>query len=187
MYSALCVTDLTGGMGVATARRLQELGYKNFYVDGVDMSNKWKWDPKANEKIPGINFNNKRVQIIAAFEEAVRHEFKVRSSRLLGEMGTFVYINGRPDHQKGHHDDCIMSIAMALYVAEIAFPSLVKVVSQTKAMLDSWSTVISESKDQSQYFNPQIPQFSQVGMNRNQQHNPTRDDYEKYRWLFNPK
>ena len=187
MYTALCVTDLTGGMGVATARRLQELGYKNFYIDGVDMSNKWKWDPKANEKIPGINFNNKRVQIIAAFEEAVRHEFKVRSSRLLGEMGTFVYINGRPDHQKGHHDDCIMSIAMALYVAEIAFPSLVKVVSQTKAMLDSWSTVVNESKDQSQYFNPQIPQFSQAGMNRNQQHNPTRDDYEKYRWLFNPK
>jgi hypothetical protein len=181
------VTDLTGGMGVATARRLQELGYKNFYIDGVDMSNKWKWNPKANEKIPGINFNNKRVQIIAAFEEAVRHEFKVRSSRLLGEMGTFVYINGRPDHQKGHHDDCIMSIAMALYVAEIAFPSLVKVVSQTKAMLDSWSTVVSESKDQSQYFNPQIPQFSQAGMNRNQQYNPTRDDYEKYRWLFNPK
>jgi hypothetical protein len=30
MYSALCVIDLTGGMGVATARKLQEMGYENF-------------------------------------------------------------------------------------------------------------------------------------------------------------
>jgi len=174
-------------MGVATARRLQELGYENFYYDGVDLSNKWKWDPKIKEKIPGINFNSKRVQIIASFEEAVRHDFKVRSTRLLNEMGTFVYINGRPDHQRGHHDDCIMSIAMALYVAELAFPSLVKVIGQTKAMLDSWSTVLGESKDQSKFFNPQVPKFSQPGMTRGQQYEPTRNDYEKYSWLFRPR
>ncbi|MEY3074691.1 MAG: hypothetical protein RJB25_328, partial [Bacteroidota bacterium] len=54
------------------------------------------------------------------------------------------YINGRPDHQKGHHDDCIMSISMALYVAEAAFPSLQKVTNHTKAMIDSWSTTVNE-------------------------------------------
>jgi hypothetical protein len=80
-----------------------------------------------------------------------------------------------------------MSIAMALYVAELAFPSLVKVVNQTKAMLDSWSTVLSENKDQSQFFNPQIPQANQSMLNRNQPYHPTRNDYEKYRWLFSPK
>ena len=81
MYSAFIVIDITGGMGVSTARKLQEMGYKNLYVDGVDLSNKWKYDPKALEKIPGINFNNKRVQIIASFEEVLRHKFKVYSSR----------------------------------------------------------------------------------------------------------
>jgi phage FluMu gp28-like protein len=184
MYSALCVIDLTGGMGVATARKLQEMGYENFFYDGVDMSNKWKYDPRVKEKIPGINFNNKRVQIIASFEESLRHEFKVRSSRLLNEMGTFIYIHGRPDHQKGHHDDCIMSIAMATYVAEAAFPSLVKVVNHTKAMLDSWSTVVTENKEKSEYFNPSLPQFNQSGMNHSKNYEATRDDYQKYGWLF---
>ena len=115
------------------------MGYQNLYVDGVDSANKWKYDPKALEKIPGINFNNKRVQIIASFEEVMRHDFKIYSTRLYNEMNTFIYISGRPDHQKGHHDDLIMSIAMATYVAESSFSNLTKVTEHTKAMLDSWS------------------------------------------------
>jgi len=182
MYNAYCVIDLTGGMGVSTARKLQEMNYQSgFYVDGVDTQNKWKYDPKSNEKIPGINFNNKRVQIIAAFEEAIRHGFKVYSSRLYNEMNTFIYINGRPDHQKGHHDDCIMGISMALYVAEKSFQSLEKVVNHTKSMLNSWSVVQNESKLTSEYFNPMIPQ---MGKQNPYNTTPTKEEYQKYGWLF---
>jgi len=183
MYNAYCVVDLTGGMGVSTARKLQEMGYQSgFYVDGIDTSNKWKYDPKANDKIPGINFNSKRVQIIAAFEEAVRHGFKVYSSRLYNEMNTFIYINGRPDHQKGHHDDCIMGISMALYVAEKSFQSLEKVTNHTKAMLNSWATHMTENKNSSEFFNPMIPQMGRQQPGWNQ--GPTKQDYQKYGWLF---
>jgi hypothetical protein len=184
MYNAYCVVDLTGGMGVSTARKLQELGYQSgLYVDNVDTSNKWKWDPKVNEKIPGINFNNKRVQIISSFEEAVRHGFTVYSSRLYNEMNTFVYINGRPDHQKNHHDDCIMAISMALYVAEKSFQSLEKVTNHTKAMINSWATTVNENKNSSDFFNPMIPQ---MGRNNNMSNNgdATKADYQKYGWLF---
>jgi len=118
MYSAFIVIDITGGMGVSTSRKLQELGYKNLYVEGVNAADKWKYNPKTLDKIPGLNFNNKRVQIVASFEEALRHNFEIRSTRLLNELNTFVYINGRPDHQKGQHDDLIMAIAMAIYVGE---------------------------------------------------------------------
>ena len=183
MYDAFCVVDLTGGMGVSTARKLQELNYKGLYIDNVDPANKWKWDPKINEKIPGINFNSKRVQIIASFEEVVRHGFKVRSQRLYNEMNTFVYINGRPDHQKGHHDDCIMGISMATYVAEKSFQHLTKNLNHTKAMVSSWSTSINENKNSSQFFNPFVPQ--QPGARSQFANNaPTKQDYEKYRWLF---
>ena len=85
MYSAFIVIDITGGMGIATSRKLQELGYKNMYVEGVDLNNTWKYNPKGIDKIPGINFNNKRVQIIAAFEEGMRHKFRMYSSRLFNE------------------------------------------------------------------------------------------------------
>ena len=58
MYSAFIVIDITGGMGVATARKLQELDYKDLYVEGVEYGNKWKFDPKVRDKIPGLNFSN---------------------------------------------------------------------------------------------------------------------------------
>ena len=178
MYNAYCVIDLTGGMGVSTARKMQELGYScGMYIDNVDTTNKWKYDPKLNEKIPGINFNNKRVQIIAAFEEAMRHGFKVYSQRLYNEMNTFVYINGRPDHQKNHHDDCIMSISMAIYVAEKSFQSLQKVVNQTKAMLNSWTSNVNENKTSSDFFNPMV-------VNQNNNQGPSKSDYAKHAWLF---
>jgi hypothetical protein len=186
MYNAYCVIDITGGMGVSTARKMQELQYQGgFYVDGVDTTNKWKYDPKMNEKIPGINFNSKRVQIIAAFEEAVRHGFKIYSHRTYNEMNTFIYVNGRPDHQKGQHDDCIMGMSMAIYVAEKSFQSLTKVVNHTKAMLNSWSTVMSENKNTSDFFNPMVPQ---MGRDPNLTNNgASKADYQKYGWLFGAK
>ena len=182
MYNCFIVIDITGGMGVSTSRKLQEMGYKNLYVDGIDLANKWKYDPKALDKIPGLNFNNKRVQIIASFEEAMRHQFKIYSMRLFNEMNTFVYVNGRPDHQKGQHDDLIMSIAMATYVAESSFSSLEKVTEQTKAMLESWSVNNNETAAKQIDFNPVIP-FGHDRINQRNQ-NITREDYMKYSWLF---
>lgn len=186
MYNAYCVIDITGGMGVSTARKMQEMSYSaGLYVDNVDPSKKWKWDPKLNEKIPGINFNSKRVQIISAFEEAMRHDFKIYSHRLYNEMNTFIYIHGRPDHQKGHHDDCIMAMSMAIYVAEKNFQSLQKVVNHTKAMLNSWTSISHENKNTSEFFNPMVPQ-----MGRQNTHIPgqaSRSDYQKYGWLFGVK
>jgi hypothetical protein len=182
MYKAFIVVDITGGMGVATSRKLQELGYKDLYVDGVDFGNKWKYDPKALEKIPGLNFNAKRVQIVAALEESLRHGLLIRSSRLLNEMNTFVYVNGRPDHMKGQHDDLIMSLAMAVYIAESSFSQLTKVTEQAKVMLDSWQMNTYETKAE-QYFNPALPQ----NLNSNNQvyrNQPNKSDYEKYLWLF---
>jgi hypothetical protein len=181
MYNAFIVIDITGGMGVTTSLRLRELGYRNMYVDGIDVSNKWKFDPKATEKIPGINFNAKRVQIIATFEEYLRHGFRINSTRLLNEMNTFIYVNGRPDHQKGQHDDLIMSVAMALYVGETSFTSLNKVTNQTKAMIDSW-TVNTNEFNRRQFTDPVIPQQQE-----NIKREATKSDYENYLWLFGGK
>lgn len=183
MYNAFVVIDITGGMGVSTSRKLQELGYKNLYVDGVNVADKWKYDPKAMEKIPGINFNSKRVQIIAAFEEALRHGFHIRSSRLLNELNTFVYVNGRPDHLKGQHDDLIMSCAMAIYVGETSFSQLEKVKETTKAMVESWTVNETPVKGSMKDFNPGIS-MGNYGRDNQKFGQPTQSDYQKYLWLF---
>ena len=182
MYSAFVVIDITGGMGVSTARKMQEMGYKDLYIDGVEMGNKWKYDQKALDKIPGINFNNKRVQIISSFEESMRHGFKIYSNRLFNEMNTFIYINGRPDHQKGHHDDLIMAISIATYVGENSFNQLTKVSEQTKAMLNSWTVNNNNEVTESIAFNPVMPAGIPIHQQMNQ--DPTKNDYQKYLWLF---
>jgi len=182
MYNAFIVTDITGGMGVSTSRKLQELGYKNLYVDGVNPADKWKWDPKNQDKIPGINFNSKRVLIIQSFEEALRFDFSLKSQRLFNELNTFVYVNGRPDHQKGQHDDLIMAFAIAIYVGETSFAQLEKATEQAKHMLESWTMDKREYKDSSINFNPGIPSIGGYHDNTNNQ--LTKSDYEKYLWLF---
>jgi len=183
MYKAYVVTDITGGMGVATSRKLQELGYKDLYVEGVNTADKWKYNPNAANKVPGIAFNNKRVQIVSAFEEALRHKFVVRSKRLLNEMSTFVYINGRPNHMKGKHDDLIMALAMALYVGEHSFSDLNKADNLTKAMLESWTTSDSaNSSNEPEHRRPQqnVGIFGHPG----NQNNDAKQMYKDYGWLF---
>jgi hypothetical protein len=186
MYNAFIVTDITGGMGVSTSRKLQELGYKNLYIDGVNPADKWKWDPKSQDKIPGINFNSKRVLIIQAFEEALRFDFALRSQRLFNELNTFVYVNGRPDHQKGQHDDLIMAFAIAIFVGETSFAQLEKVTEQTKAMLESWSVQSNENQNAYTNFNPGLPVSPNNGYGH-QRNAVTKSDYEKYLWLFSGK
>lgn len=185
MYNAFVVVDITGGMGITTVRKMQELGYKNLYVEGIDPFNIWANNKTSVEKIPGINFNNKRVQIIAAFEEWIRHKFKVRSVRLYNEMSTFIYMNGRPDHQKGHHDDLIMGISMAIYIAESSFSKLEKATEQAKSLINSWAVVNNEAVGRETHFDPVIPNQNVIneryGLNNN---GASKEDYQKYGWLF---
>ena len=184
MYSTFVVVDITGGMGITTVRKMQELGFKSLYVEGTDPFNIWAVNKTAVEKIPGLNFNNKRVQIIAAFEEWVRHKFKIRSVRLYNEMNTFVYINGRPDHQKGQHDDLIMGISMAIYIAESSFSKLEKSTEQAKSMIDSWAVVNNESVKKEAHFDPLIPNQNILNERMGINNGASREDYQTYGWLF---
>jgi hypothetical protein len=190
--NAFIVTDITGGMGVATSRKLTELNYKNVYVEGVNTQNIWDYNAKAMEKIPGLNFNNKRTQIVAAFEEQLRKGFIVRSARLLNELNTFVYLNGRPDHMKGTHDDAIMGLSMALYSADISFNLLQKNENANKAMLDSW-TMTERSYETSKSFYSYGTAFDQIGSmgtdNNNLYYqdnsmNVSKQTYQENSWLF---
>lgn len=195
IYRCFIGIDITGGMGIATSRKLQEMSYKDLYIDGINVKDMWTYNPKAMERIPGINFNNKRTQIVAAFEEQLRTGFAVRSERLLGELSSFVYINGRPDHMKGAHDDAIMSLAIALYIGDISFTQLQRVENVNKAMIESW-TVNERTYEPNKSFYSYGTTLDPVGF---MQTDPTtslynsgmtnpmnisKEAYKEYAWLF---
>jgi hypothetical protein len=194
LYGAYIVIDITGGMGVATSRKLQEMNYKDLYIEGINTNNIWEYNKKSMEKIPGLNFNNKRTQIIASFEEQLRKGFIVRSARLLNELNTFVYLNGRPDHMKGRHDDAIMSMSMALYIADVSFNSLQKNESANKAMLESW-VMTERSYEVNKSFYSYGTSFDPIGSLQTDgslyhKDNPSslpKEAYSQYSWLFGKK
>ena len=102
-------------------------------------------------------------------------------------MNTFVYVNGRPDHQRGQHDDLIMGISMAIYVGESSFSKLEKVVESTKIMIDSWTVANNDSVGKQIHFDPMIPNGNMINERMKMNSGPSKDDYMKYGWLFGGK
>lgn len=141
IYNALTTGDITGGMGIPIFTKLKELNFPAKLIHYDDQDDLTLFYGAPENVTPGINYArlNRRTQIIQALEEAiVRGGFKIRSIRLINELKKFVYKNGKPDHMKGSHDDLIMALGMALFVANTSFKKLDAATKQTIAMLDSW-------------------------------------------------
>ena len=154
LYKAYTVVDITGGMGVTTVLKLLEFDYKRLHYDSVggkilsarqrELTSHFK-----DTKTPGFQATNVRLPMIANLEFKIRtNGIKVRSVRLTSEMKTFIYKNGRPDHQDGYHDDLLMSLGMALWVVEHSFKNLEKLEKQNKAILNAWLGSANAQKTQ---------------------------------------
>jgi hypothetical protein len=194
LYNALLVVDITGGMGVATILKLQDMKYPNLYYGekGGQALKKRKDMHKYNSEneIAGFQVGSDRTRLVSTFEKMVRinkdegdnHGIKIRSARLISELHSFVYINGRADHAKNKHDDLIMAMAMALFVLEHSFKQLKANETRTKAMLASWVSFSMagdvKSTEAPVKKEPKKPNFSPI-VAKNMQ-----DPKGEYMWLF---
>jgi hypothetical protein len=107
--------------------------------------------------------------------------FKIRSKRALNEISTFVYINGRPDHMKGYHDDLLMSIAMCCFVGMTSFKDLEKSKGQAKAMINSWAVETTQISD-----HDELNEVIGTGFytNNGGRTDITPQQTKEYAWLF---
>lgn len=145
-YKAYTVVDITGGMGVSTVLKLLEFQFKYLHYESIGskiLSERQMQltSYSKQDKMPGFQANGVRLPMVSNLEYKIRtNEIKVRSTRLISEMKTFVFRakDGRPDHMDGYHDDLLMSLGMALWVVEYSFKNLEKLEKQNKAMLNSW-------------------------------------------------
>jgi hypothetical protein len=190
MYNAYTIVDITGGMGVATVLKLLEMEYEYLHYDDPKsrkLSEKYsKTVYKQGDKVPGFNVGNTRLQMVSELEEHIReNKTIIRSRRLISELRTFVYKNGRPDHMEGFNDDIIMAYAMAIFIVQTSFKKLEQVEKQTKAMLESWVNVSNtQSKPMingQQHINPfytNTPTYNPTPPNNG------NNDNGEYNWLF---
>lgn len=198
IYDALVVIDITGGWGVGTVTTCQYLGTPNLYYDDMDskgIDKKSNKAPKLSDegRYPGFTCRaGQRAPIIRHLEMMIRTMgIKVRSKRMISEMRTFIFKNGKPDHMDGFHDDLLMALAYGLWVAEHSFKKLKQAKAQTKAMLGAWvrKDIKTEEEelrrngfvaraDRKKKVTAKKPNFSpQVAKNM-------QDPTGKYMWLF---
>lgn len=189
MYNAYTIVDITGGMGVATVLKLLEMDYKYLHYDDPKsrkLSEKYaKMKYKEGEKVPGFNVGNTRLQMVSELEEHIReNKTLIRSQRMISELRTFVYKNGRPDHMEGYHDDIIMAFAMCIFVVQTSFKKLEQVEKQTKAMLESWVNVSNDNPTKPLMNDTYVnPFYSSTPTYHPKQNNDANDSGE-YNWLF---
>ena len=82
-----------------------------------------------------------RPLIVAKLEEFIRNEIvTIRSTRLLNELKTFVWSNGKPQAMRGYNDDLVMSMAIACWVRDTALMSNQRDREYKTAMLGAMTT-----------------------------------------------
>jgi hypothetical protein len=198
LYKAYTVVDVTGGMGVSTVLKLLEFNYKRLHYDnsnGKILSARQRELTGYNKenKIPGFHATSVRLPMISNLEYQIRSNgIKVRSSRMISEMKTFIYKNGRPDHMEGYHDDLLMSLAMCLWVMEHSFKSLERLEKQNKAILNSWTlgsnlpaTTITEGSNGAMVKTQDSNKTNKPVLNKNNiAYRNVQDPRGQYSWLF---
>ena len=178
---ALLVVE-NNSVGFAVLEKLRDFQYSNLYYS-IKSTHEYVEEYKAenmSNAVAGFTTTSKtRPLIVAKMEEFVRNGLiKMYSSRLLSEMKTFVWNNGRAEAMRSYNDDLIMSCAVACWVRDTALEENKKNLQYAKAFGTSMMKASSE-------LDTRIP--GMIGQNTLKlrddmlKHRKTQEDFP---WLF---
>lgn len=183
---ALVVVDCIGGYGDATVLTLQRLGYKNLYHEQPELKTYTieraysKFNAKAGEALPGFRNNALRMQMIQAFVTMVKdNSFRIRSIRVITEMETWVWKNGRPDHMDGMHDDTLTCLSMGLFIMRFYMLKNERTKEKDGQIIKSWrvNNAMNSNRDSIKLRerveiseDRRLPFYSSIQMEKDRQH-----------------
>lgn len=152
--NALVIVDCIGGYGDATVLTLQRLGYPNLYYEQPQLKSYTieraysKFNLKPGEQLPGFRNPSLRTQMIQNFVAMVKdNSFRIRSIRVINEMETWIFKNGRPDHMDGCHDDSLTCLSMGLFVMQYFMLKNERDKSKDTSIVKSWVINNSANND----------------------------------------
>jgi hypothetical protein len=125
---ALLVVE-NANIGWATIQQVIDRGYKNLFYMSKDlkyidvenqMTNRYRSEDRG--LVAGFSTTSKtRPLIISKLTDYFREKSViVRSTRLIDELFTFIYMNGRAEAMKGYNDDLVMAFSIGLWVRDTA-------------------------------------------------------------------
>ena len=177
-YGNCMVVVENNSVGYSVLEKLRETEYPNIYFS-FKTSHEYVEQHIAelkNNTVAGFTMSMKtRPLVVAKLEEFVRNKLiTIYSSRILSEMKTFVWHNGKPQAMKKYNDDLIIACAIGCWVKETAFEVSERDLNYKKAFLNSM--VYTNTK-----INTTIPGMS--GYKKTQDHED-RKKYEQFSWLI---
>jgi len=139
-YGECMIVVENNNIGFSVLEKLIEMDYPNVY-HSVKSTHEYVDQLTAEGKhnaVPGFTTSSKtRPLIVAKLEEFIRNGLiTLYSSRILSELKTFIWHNGRPQAMRGYNDDLIMSLAIACWVRDTVLMTAKKDAKYAKALLD---------------------------------------------------
>ena len=146
--TAFIVVEDIGGYGSATLLTLMNLKYPNLYYDDPNLKKYTSQEDATPTRIdlekglPGFHSSSVRFQMLSHFANLVKtNQFKIRSKRVITELDTWIFKNGRIDHKDGCHDDTLTCLAMGLFVMEYSMNKQIEAKQKDLAMLRAMVTI----------------------------------------------
>jgi len=189
-YNNALLAPENNTFGWATITKLQGLNYPKLYSENSKAIYIVDYVPQYNDKLPGFNTNSKtRIQILTKLEEIIRNkQLKIYSSRFFNELKTFVWKGQKPQAQKNHNDDLVMSLAIGTWLYDASAEYSKDADTLNKNMLGGMSVETNNSEEilpqqQSNFVNPFAPPTNPFGNQKQPQPLVQRSD-ELYKWLI---
>jgi phage FluMu gp28-like protein len=178
-YGNCMIVVENNNVGFAVLTKLVDMLYPNVYYsqkgsqDFIDSTSA----QYSSNSVPGFTTTMKtRPLIVAKLEEFIRNKsIKINSQRVINELDTFVWVNGRPEAQKGYNDDLVMSLAIGCWVRDTAVINNERNLEYSKAFLNS---IIKSSN----YLETSIRSFQNEDKARKIQQ--AQQQYKDFLWLI---
>ena len=156
--TALVVIEDIGGYGSAAILTLLSMRYPNLYYDDPSLKTytvqrKYAdYNVNTKDKLPGFHTNNVRFQMISNFVSMLKdNSFRIRSIRVINELETWIFKNGRPDHMDGCHDDSLTCISMGLFVMQFSMLKNENNKKKDQTIIRSWYVNNAKNRDINSY------------------------------------
>ena len=143
--NALLVCE-NANIGWATIEEILARSYMNLYYSvtgGVletETAASYANKTEKGKLVPGFTTSTRTRPLVVAklYDYVHQHECILRSKRLLTEMRTFIWKNGKAEAQEGLNDDVVMSAGIGLYVRDKALQLRQQGIDLSRAQLQTF-------------------------------------------------
>jgi hypothetical protein len=180
-YNEALLVIENNSIGWSTIQTVIDRGYQNLYYSPksgeVRSDSYFEQYMDTSKMVPGFTMSSRvRPMVISKFQEYLSDKgVTFQSKRLMEEMKTFIWRNGRPEAQQGYNDDLVMSFGTAMYMRDTAFKFKQHGVELAKSMLQNMG---SNKSNQVGVYQPY------KGKNPWEIDNPYSNGKEDIRWLL---